>query len=154
MPVTGDRDDDRRSRRTGAAVEPAWHERTSTLAGASLAALVVLALLYFLISTMMREFDDPAPVQQYFLDPKTSGSFQPSDTSTTTTQTITSTSPPMTSDINDPNAPTTSGTDTSASDTPSTSPTQRRAPRTRDDDPTSTRSRPRLNETRTLYPQP
>lgn len=155
MPVTGegdDDDDDRRSRRAGASVEPAWHERTSTLAGVSLAAVVVLALLYFLISTMVREFDEPAPVQQYFLDPSTSGSFRPSDTESTTTQTITSTSPPVTSDINDPNAPptttTTSGTDTSG---PSTS---RRLPRTRDDGPTSTRQRPRLNETRTLYPQP
>jgi hypothetical protein len=146
--VTGDRDDD--DRRGRGSVDPAWHERTSTLAGASLAALVVLALLYFLISTMAREFDEPAPVQQYFLDPTTSGSLRATDTSTTTTQTITSTSPPVTSDINDPNAPTT----TSGTETTSTSPTQRRPPRTRDDDPTSSRSRPRLNETRTLYPQP
>lgn len=138
-----DRDDDHR-------VGPAWHERTSTLAGASLAAVVVLALLYFLISTMVREFDDPAPVQQYFLDPTTSGSVRVDDTSTTTTSTITSTVPPVTSDINDPNAPTT----TSGTDTSSTSPTQGRPPRTRDDDPTTTRQRPRLNETRTLYPQP
>jgi cytoskeletal protein RodZ len=144
--VTGNRDDDRRG---GTSVEPAWHERTGTLAGVSLAALVVLGLLYFLISTVVRQFDEPPPVQQYFLDPTTSGSAT-FDTSTTTSQTITSTSPPVTSDINDPNATsTTSGTDTS-----STSPTRGRPPRTRDDDPTSSRQRPRLNETRTLYPQP
>lgn len=136
-------DDDRRS------VEPAWHERTSTVVGASLAGVVVLALLYFLISTFVREFDDPMPVQQYFLEPSTSGSVTRSGTSTTTSQTITSTVPPITSDINGPTNTTTSSTDTS-----STSPTQRRPPRTRDDGPTTTRSRPRLNETRTLYPQP
>ena len=142
------RDDDRRDR---VSVEPAWHERTSTLAGASVAALLVLALLYLLISTFVREFDEPAPVQQYFLDPTTTGSARVTDSSSTsTTPTITSTSPPVTSDINDPSAPTTttSGTDTSD---PSTS---RRPPRTRDNDATTTRQRPRLNETRTLYPQP
>jgi hypothetical protein len=145
--VTGDRDDD--DRRGGSAVEPAWHNRTSTLAGASVAALLVLGLLYFLISTVVREVDEPTPVQQYFLDPTTSGSASYGTTTSTTSQTITSTSPPVTSDINDPNATTTSSTDTSE-----TSPTRGRPPRTRDDDPTSSRQRPRLNETRTLYPQP
>lgn len=139
-----DRDDD----------APAWHERTSTLAGASLAAIVVMALLYFLISTFVREFDDPTPVQQYFLEPSTSGSVTRSGSSpTSTTQTITSTSPPVTSDFNTPGGETTTS-GTSGTDTSSTSPTQRRPPRTRDDDPSTTRSRPRLNETRTLYPQP
>ena len=146
MPVTGDRNDDRGG---DAPAEPAWHERTSTLVGASAAALVVMALLYFIISTLVREFNDPEPTPQYFLDPGgTSSSYSSTGLSTTTTPTITSTSPPVTSDIN-PGDTTTSGTDTSSSES-----TSRRPPRTRDDEPRTTRSRPRLNETRTLYPQP
>lgn len=152
MPVTGDRSG-RRFREGASDAEPAeppWHEKTSTLLAASLAAVVVLALVYFLVSTMVREFDDPQPVQQYFLDPTTSGTERPSGSTTTTTQTITSTSPPITSDIN-PGDTTTSSTDTS------TSTSTRRPSIGRDDDddgPSTTRSRPRLNETRTLYPRP
>jgi hypothetical protein len=141
---------------------PAWHERTSTLLAASVAALAALAVVYFLVSSLVRQFDEPDPEQPYFLDPRTSRSATTSGTATTTTQTITSTSPPVTTDINDPNAPSsTSGTDTSTSGTSGTdtsssgATTTSRAPRTTDDDaPTSTRSRPRLNETRTLYPRP
>ncbi|WP_319455722.1 MULTISPECIES: hypothetical protein [unclassified Mycobacterium] len=147
--MTGDRDDVRGG---DAPAEPAWHERTSTLVGASAAALVVMALLYFITSTLVREFNDPAPTPQYFLDPGgSSSSFSRTGSSTSTTQTITSTSPPVTSDINNPGETTTSGTDTSTSPSESTS---RILPRTRDDEPRTTRSRPRLNETRTLYPQP
>lgn len=150
MAVTGDRPDEPR--------EPAWHERTSTLLGASVAAIAAIAVVYFLVSSLVRQFDEPDPQQQYFLDPSSSRSATTSDTATTTTQTITSTSPPVTTDINDPNAPSsTSGTDTSTSgtDTSSSDASTSRVPRTTDDDaPTSTRSRPRLNETRTLYPRP
>lgn len=149
----GERSDGRRSRdetRDDARPEPAWHEKTSTLAGASVAAIVVLALLYFLISTMAREFNDPEPVRQYFIEPTTSGSQRPSGSSTTS-QTITSTVPPVTSDINPGESTTSSSTETSTR-----LPTTRRPTIGRDDDdgPTTTRSRPRLNETRTLYPQP
>ena len=147
MPVTGDRGDNARG---GVRTEPAWHERTPTLVGASAAALVVLALLYFLISTMVREFGEPDQAPQYYLDPGGSSSAYrtSSSTSSTTTQTITSTSPPVTSDIN-PGDP----TSTTSSSNTSTS-TSTRRPTTGDDEPRTTRSRPRLNETRTLYPRP
>ncbi|WP_237570479.1 hypothetical protein [Mycolicibacterium lacusdiani] len=140
--------------------EPAWHERTSTLLAASVGAVAVIAVVYFLISALVRDSDDPGPAQQYFTDTTTSGSRTPSSGSaTTTTGTVTSTSPPMTTDINDPNAPPTpptSGTETSGTETsPGEPSTTTRTPRTTDDDdPTTTRSRPRLNETRTLYPRP
>jgi hypothetical protein len=144
--------------------EPAWHERTSTLLAASVGAIAVIAVAYFLISSLVRDSGDPGPAEQYFIDTTTSGSRTPSSgAATTTTGTVTSTSPPMTTDINDPNAPPTptsgtdtSGTETSGTDTPTTeTSTTARTPRaTDDDDPTTTRSRPRLNETRTLYPRP
>ncbi|MBJ7385441.1 MAG: hypothetical protein JHC55_13245 [Mycolicibacterium sp.] len=139
--------------------EPAWHERTSTLLAASVGAVAVIAVVYFLISALVRDSDDPGPAQQYFTDTTTSGSRTPaSGSGTTTTGTVTSTSPPMTTDINDPNAPPppTSGTETSGTETsPGAPSTTTRTPRTTDDDdPTTTRSRPRLNETRTLYPRP
>ena len=151
MPVAGNRSDDAPG---GVHTEPAWHERTPTLVGASAAALVVLALLYFLISTMVREFGEPDQAPQYYLDPGGTSSAYRTATSSTTTQTITSTSPPVTSDINpgDPTS-TTSGTDTSSSDT-STRTSTRRPTTDDDDEPRTTRSRPRLNETRTLYPRP
>jgi cytoskeletal protein RodZ len=148
--VADDRNDEQRRR---APDEPAWHEKTSTLAGASLAALVVLGLLYFLISTVVRQFDEPAPVQQYFLDTSTTGSPRSSygGATSSTTETITSTSPPVTTDIGAPGETTTSGTDTTTSSSPGIS----YPPHTRDEDtPRTTRSRPRLNETRTLYPPP
>jgi cytoskeletal protein RodZ len=153
--VTGDGDDEGDDAR----VEPAWHERTSTLVGASIAAVAVLALLYFLISTVVREFNEPEPAQEYFLDPGGSSSTYRthSSSTTTTTQTVTSTSPPVTSDINIPGEPTTPST-TSGSETttsPSSSPsTSRQLPHTTDNGTRTPRSRPRLNETRTLYPQP
>lgn len=133
--------------------EPAWHERTGTLAGASIGAVIVLALLYFLISTMAREFNDPSPTPQYFIEPSSTSGPSQRD-ATTTTETITSTSPPVTTDINpgDP-AATTPGSETTSSST-SYPPGATRPPRTRDPDATTTRSRPRLNETRTLYPRP
>ncbi|BBY49858.1 hypothetical protein MARA_33260 [Mycolicibacterium arabiense] len=145
--------------------EPAWHERTSTLLAASVGAVAVIAVVYFLVSALVRDSDAPGPAQQYFTDTTTSGSRTPSSGSaTTTTGTVTSTSPPMTTDIDAPNAPPpppTSGTETSGTETSGTetSPgepsTTTRTPRaTDDDDPTTTRSRPRLNETRTLYPRP
>ncbi len=134
-------------------VEPAWHERTSTLLGASVAAVIVLGILFLGVSCVSREFNDPPPASQYFVEPSTSGSSgRPTSGDSTTPETITSTSPPVTTDINpgDPTS-TTSGTETTTSDSSSFS----RTPRpTRDDDGSSTRQRPRLNETRTLYPRP
>ena len=132
--------------------EPAWHERTSTVVGASAAALAAIGLLWLVISWMVGGSDDPGPESQYYLEPSVSGSRTASSTTTTTsTETITSTSPPVTTDINPGDTTTTSSTDT-------TSPGDTTPPRTRrsttDGDGPSTRQRPRLNETRTLYPRP
>jgi hypothetical protein len=124
--------------------EPPWHERTSTLVGASVAALLALGILYFLISTVARQFNEPDPAPQYYVDPGGgSSSFSRTATTTTTTETITSTVPPVTTEINP--------SDTSTS---TTTPTPSTAPNT--NLPTTHRSsqRPRFNQTRTLYPPP
>jgi hypothetical protein len=158
--VTGDSD----SGDSGSSPEPPWHERTSTLVGASAGALAAIAILYFLISTMITEFSDPEPVRQYFIEP--SGTTSRTSTATTTTQTITSTRAPVTTDINPGDQTTTSGTETSGSETSgsettSSSETSESPSTTRSPSPTRTtengetsRQRPRLNETRTLYPRP
>ena len=138
--------------RTG---EPAWHERTSTVVGASAGALAVVALLWFAISFVTGGSDEPPPVSQYYVQPSESGATT-TTTTATSTETITSTSPPLTSDINPGDAPSTTtttgtsgSTDTTTSFNPSNLP-HTKTPTTYDDG----RTRPRFNETRTLYPRP
>ena len=160
VPVTGDRDDDSDAR--------PWHERTATVVGASIAGLVVIGILVLLVSYVSKQYNQPEPPPQYFVDePSGSSSAISSSSATTTTEIITSTSPPVTTDINPGDETTTSSTDTSSTATSSTdtsgsetststttTTTTRRPPETDDDGPTTTRNRPRLNETRTLYPRP
>jgi hypothetical protein len=136
--------------------EPAWHERTSTVVGTSVAALLALAILYFLISTVARQFNEPDPAPGYYVDPGSSSSFSRSAT-TTTTESITSTVPPVTTEINPGDTSTTTATTTATSSgIPANTnlPSTRRSTPGDDGEPSSTRSRPRFNETRTLYPRP
>ncbi len=132
-----------------------WHNRTSTLLGASIAAIALIAVLITSASWVSRQFNEPEQAPLNFVDPSFSTTEATSETPTTT-GTITSTSPPMTTDINpESTPPTTSGSETSGSETPGVPPSTR-APRTRDDDTdtSTTRKRPRTNVTRTLYPVP
>lgn len=132
-----------------------WHNRTSTLLGASIAALALIAVLITSASWVSRQFNEPEQAPLNFVDPSFSAPAETSETPTTT-GTITSTSPPMTTDINpESTSPTTSGSETSNSETPGPPPSTR-PPRTRDDDvdTSTTRKRPRTNVTRTLYPVP
>lgn len=134
--------------------EPPWHERTSTVVGASAAALVAIGFLWLLVSYFSD--GDPTPTPQYFLDPGVSSS------TTTTTSTITRTSPPVTTDI-DPGDTTTSSTDTSTSESTTTTTTTSTTTTTTTTTTTPTTTttygetssrRPRYNETRTVYPPP
>jgi hypothetical protein len=148
--VTPDRRDDSRND------EPAWHERTSTVVGASVGALAVIGLLWLLISYVAGGSDDTPPGSQYFLEPGVSGS-STELTTTTSTETITSTSPPLTTDINPGETSTTSGTDTTTTSTSTTPFDPSNLPRTKTSTTNgdgSTSRRPRFNETRTLYPPP
>lgn len=132
-----------------------WHNRTSTLLGASIAALALIAVLITSASWVSRQFNQPEQAPLNFVDPSFSSTGE-TTAPPTTTGTITSTSPPMTTDINpESTTPTTSGSETSGSETPGPPPSTR-PPRTREDDgePSTTRKRPRTNVTRTLYPVP
>jgi cytoskeletal protein RodZ len=154
VPVTGDRDDDSGRR--------PWHERTSIVIGASVAGLVVIGILFLVASYVTKEYNRPEQAPQSFVDEpsgSSSATYSYSSSATSTTEIITSTSPPVTTDINPGDETTTSSTsstDTTSSgtSTSTTTTTTRRPPETTDDGPTTTRNRPRLNETRTLYPQP
>ena len=141
--MTGDRDDDPEGR--------PWHERTSTVVGASVAGLAVIGILFLLASYIAREFNTPDQAPQYYIDEPSRSSRVSTTSATTTTQTVTSTSPPVTTDINPGDETTTSSSDTTTSTYP---PTTRRTSATDDDGASTSRSRPRLNETRTLYPRP
>jgi hypothetical protein len=146
--VTSVRDDDKGDTLS----DPPWHEKTPTVVGASVAALLALAILYFLISTVARQFNTPDPAPSYYVDPGDTSSYSRTS-ATTTTETITSTVPPITTEINpgETTAPsTTSGTDTSVNTNLPT--THRSTPSSGDE--TSFSRRPRFNETRTLYPRP
>ncbi|UXA18490.1 hypothetical protein [Mycobacterium sp. SMC-4] len=127
----------------------AWHNRTSTLLGASVAALAAIAIVVSSVLYVTRQ-SEPAPAPMSFVD--TSQAATPNTTrprSTATTSSITSTSPPATTDI-DPAAPeATEATDEPEPESPTVT---TRPPRTRDADQPTTRTRPRLNVTRTLGP--
>ncbi len=119
-----------------------WHNRTSTVLGVSLAGLAVLAILVISISHLTRQFGEPEQAPIDYVGPTSSAPGTRSPT-TTTTETITSTSPPITSDIDPGLAPSTG--ESAAADSepaqartksaePSTSKPNYRRPRTRDPD--------------------
>jgi hypothetical protein len=130
-----------------------WHNRTSTLLGASVAGVAAIAILITSISYVSRQFNEPQQAPLNYVEPAFSATSTSESSTSTTTGTITSTSPPITSDIN-PDLTPSSSTDPSA--TTSRNPASR-PPRTREDDEPSTRTtrnRPRTNVTRTFYPAP
>jgi hypothetical protein len=131
--------------------EPPWHEHTPTVVGASVAALLALAILYFLISTVARQFNEPDQAPSYYVDPGSSSSSSRTS-ATTTTETITSTVPPVTTEINPGDTSSVSTTTTTTDTSPNTN-----LPTTHRSTPSSSESgysrRPRFNETRT-FPRP
>jgi hypothetical protein len=117
-----------------------WHERTPHVIGASIAALIAIALLYFAATWLIGHYNQPTPPPvPVIVDSPAS----PATTAaTTTTSSSYATTPPSTTDIDLPlTTETTSGT------TPTTS------------TPTSiTQSRhmhsPETTQHTTVYPQP
>jgi hypothetical protein len=131
-----------------------WHHSTAKVLGASVAALAAIGLVVVGVTFMSRQADEPPPAPTDFVDP----SFSQTATSatSTTSETITTTGPLVTSEIDDSTsvATTTSSTDTT---TTSPEPTNSRPTHTStgsDATTTTTRRGPRFNETRTLYPRP
>jgi hypothetical protein len=136
-----------------------WHYRTSAVVGASAAGLAAIGILFAAVTFVSRQFNEPAQAPQNFIEPTFSATATGPSTPTTTA-TITSTSPPVTTDINGPSSSTTtSSSDTSSSTDPSiptrTAWTKPYTPPSGDESaPSTTRRGPRTNVTRTLYPQP
>lgn len=124
-----------------------WHNRTSTVLGASVAGLAAIVIVFTSATYLVRQFDEPerAPINYVGPSAPTGTSSKPAAPST-----ITSTRPPITSDINpDPTPPGTGSAEVSSRNP------NYRAPRTREDDSSeaqTTRSRPRTSVPRTLNP--
>jgi cytoskeletal protein RodZ len=138
--------------------EEPWHHSTPAVAGASVVALGVIALLVWAVVSLTSNADSPQEAPTQFVDP-TFTSSTPTGSTTTTTATITTTGPVITSEIVGPSdTATTSGSDTSTStDTSSSgSSTRGELPTTRSHagDTGTSRPRVRTNVTRTLYPAP
>jgi hypothetical protein len=135
---------------------PPWHQSTPAVVGASIAGLAAIALVIAGVVFVTRQADKPQDAPLNYVDPTFSATAtHPAESPPTTTETIASTSPPVTTDINPSSAsptPTTPPSETSSSEPPSTSETDDQG----DGEPSTTRSRsrPRTNVTRTLYPLP
>jgi cytoskeletal protein RodZ len=99
-----------------------WHERTPLVLGASIAALLVIALLYFAVSFVDRNYNPPPRAPSQYIEPTdtTATATATASTAITTTPTITSTVPPQTSEIDNPTSQT-SSSDTSTTSTTTTS---------------------------------
>jgi len=131
-----------------------WHNRTSTVVGASFLAILVIGILIVAGTALARQFGETEEAPIDFVTPSFSATASQSET-TTTTQTITSTSPPETTDINGPSATSSSETTSSSSERSTRRPTTRRDD-DEDEGPTTrtTRRTPRTNITRTFNPLP
>ncbi|MFI5506672.1 hypothetical protein ACIA48_04330 [Mycobacterium sp. NPDC051804] len=139
-----------------------WHNRTSTVVGASVLAILVIGILIVAATALARQFGETEEAPIDFVTPSFSATASHS-ADTTTTQTITSTSPPETTDIDGPSTSPTSPTSptSSSATTSSSTETPTRRPTTGNDDdedegPTTrtTRRTPRTNITRTFNPLP
>lgn len=149
--TSGDHDD-------GRTPSQPWHNRTPTVVGASVLALAVIGILVLAITLVSREFSEPEQAPLNYIQPTYSATPTRSGAATTT-QTITSTSPPQTTEIGgplDPLTPTPSTTPstTSSGETTSEAPAVEEPPQDGDEESTTrtTRRGPRTNVTRTLNP--
>ncbi len=135
----------------GAPSQP-WHNRTPVVIGASVLALAVIGILVLTITYMSRQFGESEQAPMNFVEPSFSATSPRSDAATTT-QTITSTSPPETTEIGGPLDPSTTPSTTPSSETTSEPPTVE-DDEDEDEQTTerTTRRTPRTNVTRTLNP--
>lgn len=155
------RDDDEQGRDG----PPAWHDSTAKVLAASVAALAGVGLIVGSIVFVTRQAEEPTQAPLNFVDPSfsanPSASATPSSGPSTTSATALP-SQPQTTDIDLPPPSETPPPPPPPPPSTSAGSTSRQPPTTReeeseDDDgpgPTTTRNRPRFNETRTLYPVP
>ena len=125
-----------------------WHNRTSAVLGVSVAGLAAIVILVASAMYLVRQFDEPDPAPINYVGPASSATGTSSTPATPST--ITSTRPPITSDINPEPTPTSTGSAEVSSRNPNYRP-----PRTREDESSeaqTTRSRPRASVPSTLNP--
>lgn len=137
-----------------------WHNRTSTLLGVSVAGLAAIAILVFSVNYLTGRVTEPEQAPINYVGPTSSATTRTTAPTTTATITTATTKSPITSDINPDLTPSSTEAPEASTRNPETTTSRNpnyRPPRTRDSDSTvdqTTRSRPRSNVTRTLYPAP
>lgn len=132
-----------------------WHHSTAKVLGASVAGVAAIGLIVGGVMFVSREAEKTPQAPLNFVEPSFSQTSDTASSAPSTTSPTARPSPPQTTDIDLPptSAPPPPPPPPSSSAEDSTS---RRAPSTRDNDdededdstPSSTRKRPRLNETR------
>ncbi|MCK0175523.1 MULTISPECIES: hypothetical protein [Mycobacteriaceae] len=135
-----------------------WHNSTAKVFGASIAGVAGIGLIVGSVIFVSQRVEEPTQAPLNFVEPSFSQTSAPSRTSSTPS----TTAPPRptqaeTTDIDLPPPSDTSPTSTPSSSAESTSSRPPTTTAEEDDEgeegPTTTRKRPRFNETRTLYPQ-
>jgi hypothetical protein len=137
-----------------------WHHSTAKVFGASVAAIAGVGLIVGAVAFVSGQADEPTQAPLNFVDPSFSATQTTASNAPTSSTSASKLPNPQTTDIDLPPPSETPPTPSSSPTAPGP-PTQLRPPRTKEDTPdddesgpTTTRNRPRFNETRTLYPQP
>lgn len=132
-----------------------WHHSTAKVLGASVAGLAAIGLVVGGVLFVSRQADETPQAPTNFVDPSFSATSDTSSSVPPTSSTPNRPSNPQTTDIDLP--PTSAPPPPPPPSSTSEESTSRRTPTTRNNDdddedestPSSTRKRPRLNETRT-----
>ncbi|KUI23621.1 hypothetical protein [Mycobacterium sp. GA-2829] len=151
-------DDDEPSDREADAPTP-WHQSTAKVLGASLAGVAAIALIVAGVMFVSRDSGQAPDAPPDFVDPTFSSMTSRSTSASSTSTTTTRISPPLTTDLDLPPElappPPPPSESSSESSTPRGRSTTQQEETSEESAPrTTTRNRPRLNETRTLYPRP
>lgn len=155
--MTGARDEDEHSGEQPGAAAP-WHNSTPKLLAASAAGIAAIGLAFTGVSVLARDAGEPPQAPATFVDPGTTARTRTTEATGAATTTLTTRiNPPETTDIDlPPSSLPPPPPETTSEDRPSTT-----GGEAEDGDdgggeestPRTTRNRPRLNETRTLYPR-
>lgn len=130
-----------------------WHHSTAKVLGASVAGVAAIALTVGGVMFVSRQAEQTPQAPLNFVEPSFSRTSDTASSAPSTTSPTARPSPPQTTDIDLP--PTSAPPPPPPPSSSAEESTSRRAPSTREDDededestPSSTRKRPRLNETR------
>ncbi|MBO0681322.1 hypothetical protein JRC04_27995 [Mycolicibacterium sp. S2-37] len=133
-----------------------WHNSTAKVLGASVAAVAGIGLIVGSVIFVTQQVGEPTQAPLNFVDPSFSATSAPSTSSAPSTTSASRPTQAQTTDIDLPPPSETPPPPPTSAEPPSTRPPTTRENDEDDDEdgPTTTRNRPRFNETRTLYPRP